>query len=116
MGGILGGGLANADIIKDKAMGLKRLSIDDNTLLVLANRLMGLHSQLRHTGHATQNAFLLSSGNHFVNQLPKALQKAQSQTHYSDLSIDKAIGSKRTLRAELADKLAMELIKHYPNT
>lgn len=73
VGTILGGGLINAGTIKDKAYGIKRLTVDKSTLLVLANRLLGLHKSLRSTGHAAQ---LLNTQTTHLSTLPKPLNKA----------------------------------------
>ena len=97
-GGFAGGVLSNTQSIKDKINKQQTLIIDDNTLLVLANRACLLHHQLRHTGHAT--IVTTSDSNEYKNRssanndlwslttLPKTLAKARKYTHYSSLVID----------------------------
>lgn len=87
IGGLLGGGFANARTISDKLNGTIHLRVDDDTLLVLANQLIGLHHALRHTGHATQTA-IHPSQNHAIlwQTLPAALKKVRHHTHLSGLN------------------------------
>lgn len=110
VGGLLGGGLANAGAIKDKLTGVVSLTIDDGTLLVLANRLTGLHNTLRHTGHATQTGITYQHGTTW-HTLPKALHKARQKPQYSGLDAKKVVQDCQKhseLRAELVDKLIYE--------
>lgn len=110
MGGLIGGGLANAGAIKDKITGVVRLSVDDGTLLVLANRLTGLHDTIRHTGHATQTAFHHNNGTTW-QELPKTLAKARQKNHYSGLDSTRLVQDctrNQELRLELVDKLIYE--------
>lgn len=107
VGGLLGGGLANASTIKDKLSGTLTLNADDTTLLILANRLLGLHVTLRHTGHANQNGFVLNHHT-FLTKLPKLLIKARSKPHYTSLN-GKPFEFNANLRAEIADELSFDL-------
>lgn len=109
VGGLLGGGLANAGTIKDKLTHKITLTTDDNTLLILANRLIALHQTLRQTGHATQGAIGFDKGANFLDKLPKPLTKARSKPHYTSLN-GKAYDENASLRFELADKLSVELM------
>lgn len=110
VGGLIGGSLANAGAIKDKLTGVVRLTISDETVLVLASRLNGLHTVLRHTGHATQ-AGINSREQSLWHELPKALAKARQKEHYSGLDSAKAVQDyqiNQELRADLVDKLLYE--------
>lgn len=111
VGSLLGGGLANAHVIKDKLTKTKRLSVDDTTLLVLANRLMDLHHTLRHTGHAQKTALTTHAYHPWQNLDPiakiiqKARQKAQDN-HLSWIDLIKNLDNRPALRQDLTAALA----------
>lgn len=113
LGGVLGGLLPNSSTIKDKAMGIQTLTINDETLTVLATQAQYLHHTLRHRGHASLDAINLGQNITLPwqgNKLPATLKKARAYPHYS--SLDSSYGDKQNLRAELADKIAMVLDEH----
>ncbi len=106
VGGLLGGGLANASAIKDKLTGVQRLTIDDATLLVLANRLLNLHHSIRRTGHASLTG-IHQDKHTYWQTLPAALKKARQKHHYSSLN-GGAYDDNHALRLDLVDKLLIE--------
>lgn len=116
MGGLLGGSLANATAIKDKLSGVQSLSINDNALQVLANRLQGLHHTLRHTGHASLGNFSTKNSTVMTDDTKKALLKqlgkARHKSHYCSLLDGQ--NNKQSLRAELASKVAITLTETQP--
>lgn len=109
MGGVLGGVLPNSNVIKDKIMGNKTLTIDDATLTLLAARALELHHYLRHRGHAsleqihTKATYLPWQ----TDKLPSPLKKARANPHYSSLFA--GFDDKANLRADLANHLAEDL-------
>lgn len=113
IGGVLGGLLPNSTTIKDKAMGIKTLTISDETLTLLACQSQYLHHTLRHRGHASLDAIHLS---HDIalpwqsDKLPNPLKKARAHPHYC--SLEGQYDDKNSLRSELTDKLAVMLDSH----
>ncbi|MDO4251501.1 MAG: DUF3482 domain-containing protein, partial [Moraxella sp.] len=106
VGGLLGGGLVNASAIKDKLTGVQRLTIDDATLLVLANRLLNLHHSIRRTGHASLTS-IHQDKHTYWQTLPTTLKKARQKNHYSSLN-GGAYDDNHTLRLDMVDKLLIE--------
>lgn len=111
LGAIVGGLLPNAHTIKDKAMGVKTISVDDGTILLLATRAQSLHNTLRHRGHADLSVICTSEVSlpWSIEKIPTPLKKAKARPHYCSL-VDNQDG--RYLRAELADKLSDHLEEH----
>lgn len=113
IGGVLGGLLPNSNTLKDKALGIQTLNIDDATLTLLAARSQSLHYVLRHRGHASIDA--IDNKQHTLpwqsNALPASLKKARTQPNYSSLHDN--YHNKATLRRDLADDLAEVLLDHY---
>lgn len=113
IGGVLGGLLPNTNTIKDKAMGIKTLTISDETLTLLSAQSQYLHHTLRHRGHASLDVIHLDGDTALPwqsDKLPAPLKKARAYPHYS--SLDTNYDDKQALRAELADKLAVLLDGH----
>lgn len=109
LGGLLGGGIANADALKDKAQKQKRLIISDTSLLFLIKRLTALHATLRHTGHAVQNAISIDDTSDSL-VLPKALRKAREYPKYSHLPFyPKNLAINRPSRQKLTAQLISQL-------
>lgn len=118
IGGVLGGVLPNSTTIKDKAMGVKTLTIDDATITVLAARLQNLHHALRHRGHASLEPVNI---NHDItlpwqaDKLPPPLKKSRAYPHYCSLGGQHHLSDKRSLRIEQAEKLTSILEQHLLN-
>ncbi|OOR90700.1 GTP-binding protein [Moraxella caviae] len=113
IGGVIGGLLPNTSAIKDKALGVQTLTIDDATLTLLAARAQNLHHALRHRGHASLDAVRLHGEISLPwqsDKLPAMLKKARLNPQYSNLQ-DGANG-KQNLRASLAEPLAQLLETH----
>ena len=116
LGGVIGGLLPNSATIKDKAMGIKTLTVSDETLTLLSAQSQYLHHTLRHRGHASLDAIHLDSDTALPwqsDKLPTPLKKARAYPHYS--SLDTNYDDHQALRAELADKLAIMLDIHLTN-
>lgn len=111
VGGLLGGGLANAETLKDKLAKQKRLVISDTSLLILANQLLALHQGLRRTGHATDNAIAPDSSFMTCQTLPKALQKARAYPNFSHLPINP---NNLTINRPSRQKLTTQLSEQLP--
>lgn len=111
MGGLLGGGLANAETLKDKLAKQKRLVISDTSLLILTNQLLALHQGLRRTGHATNTAIGIDTSFVECQTLPKALHKARAHPSFSHLPIDP---SDLTINKPLRQKLTAQLFEQLP--
>lgn len=113
LGGVIGGILPNSVTIKDKAMGIKTLTISAETLTLLAAQSQYLHHTIRHRGHASLDAIHLT---HDIalpwqsDKLPSPLKKARANPHYC--SLESSYDDKQNLRAELADRLALVLDEH----
>lgn len=110
LGGVLGGILPNTNTIKDKALGLKTLLVDDPTLNLLAARAQNLHHHLRHRGHASLQEILTQPKALPWQSLPSALKKSRASPHYCSL-----LGSyddKQNLREDLAGQLSYQLEAH----
>ncbi len=113
IGGVIGGLLPNSSTIKDKAMGVKTLTINDETLSLLAIQSQSLHYTLRHLGHASLDVVNIPHHDKAVWQagkLPAPLKKARAYPHYS--SLDGRYEDKKNLRLELSDKLSTTLLHH----
>ncbi len=113
LGGVLGGLLPNSSTIKDKAMGIQTLTINDETLTLLATQAQYLHHTLRHRGHASLDVIHIENNINLPwqsNKMPATLKKARAYPHYS--SLDGDFGDKQNLRAELTDKIAIVLDEH----
>lgn len=113
IGGMLGGILPNSVTLKDKALGIKTLTISDETLTLLSAQSQYLHHTLRHRGHASLNAIHLDNQVSLpwqADKLPSALKKARAYPHYS--SLDDSYDDHQALRSELADRLASVLDTH----
>ena len=114
IGGVLGGILPNSMAIKDKAMGVKTLTISNETLTLLATQSQNLHYTLRHRGHASLDVIDIRSEVSLpwrAEKLPSPLKKARSYPHYS--SLDNGIyDDGQTLRSELTERLAVILCEH----
>ncbi|STZ63997.1 Predicted GTPase [Moraxella lacunata] len=113
IGGVLGGLLPNSGTIKDKAMGVKTLTINNETLALLAIQSQNLHYTLRHLGHASLD--IISTHHHDTlvwqaGKLPTPLKKARAYPHYS--SLDGRYDDKKAVRSELSDKLSDILLTH----
>lgn len=116
IGGVLGGLLPNSGTIKDKAMGVKTLTINDETLALLAIQSQNLHYTLRHLGHASLD--IISTHHHDTlvwqaGKLAAPLKKARAYPHYS--SLDGRYDDKKAVRSELSDKLSDTLLTHLDN-
>ena len=112
IGGVLGGILPNTGAIKDKAMGVQTLSIDQATVTLIAARAQSLHHHLRHRGHASLSA-ITADGTTLPWQSdkpPSAIRKARAHPEYSSLS--GSYDDKANLRSDLADDLAELLVAH----
>ena len=115
VGGVLGGLLPNSTTIKDKAMGVKTLSIDNATITLLATRLQSLHHTLRHRGHASLEPVAIRGDIALpwqANKLPSPLKKSRANSHYCSLGGQHRLDDKRALRAEYAEKLTQVLEQH----
>lgn len=113
IGGVIGGLLPNSSTIKDKAMGIKTLTISNETLTLLSAQSQYLHHTLRHRGHASLDVIHLDGDTALPwqsDKLPAPLKKARAHPHYS--SLDTNYDDHQSLRAELADKLAVILDTH----
>lgn len=112
IGGVLGGILPNTGTIKDKAMGVQTLSIDQATVTLIAARAQSLHHHLRHRGHASLSA-ITADGTALPwqnDKLPYPIRKARSHPEYSSLM--GSYDDKVNLRSDLADDLAEILMMH----
>lgn len=119
IGSIIGGLLPNSITIKDKALGVKTFTVNNETLTLLATQSQNLHYTLRHLGHASLDVININ-GNTYHNQLvwqpdklPAPLKKARAYPDYSSLS--DRYDDKRILRSEFADKLSDILLRHLAN-
>lgn len=114
LGGVLGGLLPNTSTIRDKAMGVQTLTIDDATLTLLATRAQHLHHTLRHRGHASLHAIKSDATDTALpwqtDKLPNALKKARARPHYS--SLEGRYEDNASLRQELSDRLSVLLLDH----
>ncbi|WP_432481775.1 DUF3482 domain-containing protein [Moraxella sp. ZY200743] len=114
LGGIIGGLLPNTNAIRDKALGIQTLTIDDATLTLLATRAQNLHHALRHRGHASLHAVVTDNPSGSLpwqsHGLPTSLKKARAYPHYS--SLDGYYEDNIGLRQELSDKLSITLLEH----
>lgn len=108
LGGVLGGLIPNVNAIKDKATGVQTLHIDDDTLNVIATQLQSLHHELRHRGHASLDIIHKKTDQSVWKKTPTPLKKARTYPHYSDIN-GTPHQRQHTLRAELADQLAIIL-------
>lgn len=95
-------------------MGVKTLTINDETLTLLAIQSQNLHHTLRHLGHASLDVINIDSHYHELvwqaGKLPSPLKKARAYPDYSSLS--GRYDDKKILRLELADKLSDVLLAH----
>lgn len=116
IGSVLGGLLPNSGSIKDKVMGVKTLTINDETLALLAMQSQNLHHTLRHLGHASLDIVRTSHHDTLIwqaNKLPTPLKKARAYPHYS--SLDGRYDDKKAVRSELSEKLGDILLSHLGN-
>lgn len=97
-------------------MGVKTLTINNETLALLAIQSQNLHYTLRHLGHASLD--IISTHHHDTlvwqaGKLPTPLKKARAYPHYS--SLDGRYDDKKAVRSELSDKLSDILLTHLGN-
>lgn len=115
IGGMIGGILPNGRTLKDKALGIQTLLIDDTTLTLIATQAQHLHYQLRHRGHASLKTLEMTTNFPIsppwqTNKLPTPLKQARTRPEYCSLTTH--YNDKRSLRDELTSKLAWTLNSH----